>query len=160
MKLLDLFRHKPNLSVLEVHTFLRARHLRDGQVLSEQEIQDKCITNAFVTALAAALAGNTSVGTLWYHASGTGSLAEAATDTTLVAEVEARDIGTHTSAVGLFTSVATHTYAGIFDIFEHGLFTAAAAGTLADRTVLGGSIHVVAGDKIEWTFTMTFASGG
>jgi len=70
---------------------------------------------------------------------------------------EARDAGTQVDGGALYTSVATHTYAGGFAITEHGLFNVNAAGILMDRTVFS-EINVISGDKIEFTFTIQFSA--
>ena len=96
-----------------------------------------------------------------YHDSGTGTNGELAADSVLQTPCgEARTIGSQVEGTSKqYKSIATHTYAGGFAITEHGLFNAAAAGILMDRTVFG-AINVVATDKIEFTFTITFNSGG
>ena len=96
-----------------------------------------------------------------FHDSGTGVGAEAAGDSALGTPCgEARDIGTQVNTGGgVYTSVATNTYAGGFAITEHGLFSIAAGGILMDRTVFG-AINVVATNQIEFTFTITFTAGG
>jgi len=96
-----------------------------------------------------------------FHDSGTGVGAEAAGDSALGTPCgEARDIGTQVNTgAGVYTSVATNTYAGGFAITEHGLFNIAAGGILMDRTLFG-AINVVATNQIEFTFTITFTAGG
>lgn len=92
-----------------------------------------------------------------YHDSGTGTTAEANTDTALETPcAEARDTGTQTEGAtyNIYKSVATHTYAGSFAITEHGLFNASTSGTLMDRSVFS-AINVVAADKIEFTYQLT-----
>lgn len=49
---------------------------------------------------------------------------------------------------------------GTLAITEHGLFSAASAGTLWDRTVFA-AVNLVAGsDSLQVTHTTTFPSGG
>lgn len=152
----------PPESLIRVSTTLGIKHIRDGEVLSKQVIKDRVITTAFVNALVDALQAATYINNWKYHASGTGTNAEAIGDTTLQTPIaEARDAGTQGegATANIYQTVATHTYAGSFAITEHGLFDAAAAGVLADRTVFA-TVNVVAGDKIEYTFSTTLAAGG
>ena len=125
-------------------------------------IKDKVVTDAFVNKIVDGLQAAAYINNWKYHDSGTGVGAEAASDTTLGTPCgEARDVGTQVegATANVYKSVATHTYAGTFAITEHGLFDATTAGTLMDRTKFA-AINVVANDKIEFTFTITFSSGG
>jgi len=122
-----------------------------------------CVTDAYVALLVddlqAAQAGHS---TFSYHDSGTGTVAEAATDTALgTPSAEARDTGTQAegATANIYKSVATHTYGGSFAITEHGLFNAATAGTLMDRTKFA-AVNVANGEKIEFTYQLTCSSGG
>jgi hypothetical protein len=103
----------------------------------------------------------TDITTMNYHDSGTGTVAEAVTDTGLGTPCgEARDAGTKSKpTANQLRTVATHTYAGSFAITEHGIFSATTAGTLWDRSVFA-AINVVANDKIEFTYTCTVNAGG
>lgn len=154
--------------VIGVHTELVARHLRrdehgEYKEIGRRTVKDKCITDDFVEFVIAQLQTETSAfGDFKYHDSGEGVAAEDATDSALQTPCgEARTVGTQVEGATTkqYKSIATHTYAGGFTITEHGLFNAAAAGILMDRTVFGG-IAVVATDKIEYTFTITMNSGG
>jgi hypothetical protein len=95
-----------------------------------------------------------------YHASGTGTNAEAAGDTALQTEVASRQAGTQSEpAANQYRTVATITYAASFAITEHGLFSASSNGTVLDRSVFA-AINVVNGDGIQFTYTLTVNSGG
>ena len=126
-------------------------------------VKNKVVTTAFVNDIVDNLIAEVAAfGDYKYHDSGTGVGAEGAANTALgTACGEARDAGTQVegTSTNQYKSVATHTYAATFAITEHGLFNAATAGTLMDRTVFT-AINVVSGDKIEFTFTITFSSGG
>lgn len=126
-------------------------------------VNDKVVTDAYVALLVDDLqASQAAHSTFSFHDSGTGTVAEAAGDTTLgTACGEARDDGTQVegATANIYKSVATHTYAGTFAITEHGLFSALTGGTLMDRTVFS-AINVVADNQIEFTFEITFSSGG
>ena len=124
---------------------------------------DKVITDDFCEFIVDQLITETSAfGDFKYHDSGTGVVAENATDSGLGTPCgEARDIGSQEEGgtTKTYKSIATATYAGTFAITEHGLFNAAAAGILMDRTKFA-EINVVSGNQIEWTFTIAFTSGG
>jgi len=122
-----------------------------------------CVTDAYVALLVDELqADQAAHSTFKYHDSGTGVGAEAATDTALgTPTAEARDAGTQIegATANIYKSVATHTYGGSFAITEHGLFNAATAGTLMDRTKFA-AVNVANGEKIEFTYELTVSSGG
>jgi len=144
------------------HTYLLARHLRNGVEIDRREVHDRVVTTAFVNDIVDNLIAETSAfGDYKYHDSGTGTGDEAIGDTSLGTPCgEARDTGTQVEgAANVYTSVATHTYAGAFAITEHGLFNASTSGTLMDRTKFA-AINVSATDQIEFSFTITFTAGG
>lgn len=95
------------------------------------------------------------------HGYGTGTASEAVGDIALGAEQETpRGAGTKSQpAANQLRSVQTHTFAATFAITEHGIFSAATAGTLWDRSVFS-AINVVSGDAIQATYTATLSSGG
>lgn len=143
---------------------LSAKLIRGGKIIDLGIISTKLVTDAFVNYLVDALQDSTTypMDVFKYHDSGTGVVAEAVGDTALGTPCgEARDTGTQIegATAEIFKTVATHTYAGTFAITEHGLFSAAAAGTLMDRSVFT-AINVVASDKIEFTYELTCTSGG
>ena len=102
----------------------------------------------------------TTVGDFKYHASGTGTTAEAAGDTDLVAtDGITRAVGTQVESSSVaYQSVATLTYAGTLAITEHGLFNTAGSATLMDRTKFA-AINVAASDSIQFTYTITYTAG-
>ena len=67
---------------------------------------------------------------------------------------------TEGATANIYKSVATTTYTASKAIIEHGLFSQSTGTTLMDRTKLGAAINVVNGNQIEWTFQITFSSGG
>lgn len=114
-----------------------------------------------------AATGGADIGNFKYHACGTGAVAEAITDTALGAECTTALNPDSTRAVGSQSGATSKTYVTVgtltFDagaaITEHGLFSAASAGTLWDRTVFA-AINVVAADSIQFTYTLTISDGG
>lgn len=93
---------------------------------------------------------------------GTGSTAEAATQTALVTEVETRAAGTETvqtttvtgdtyQTVGTITATATRTIA------ELGIFDAATTGNMASRSLVSPTVGLAIGDSIQVTYKIVFA---
>lgn len=117
------------------------------------------ITTAFRDYLVDSLQNSTTapLDAFRYHASGTGSTAEANSQTTLVTEVASRSAGTQLegATANIYRTVGTISYAGTFAIVEHGVFSATTAGTLMDRSVFS-AINVGSGDAIEFTYEATF----
>lgn len=150
--------------VVSVTGMLSARAFRVGEDVEDLGIiSSHMVTDVLVNYLVDSLQ---STEANWvnfkYHDSGTGVVAEAAGDTALGTPTgEARSVGTQIegATANIYKSVVTHTYAGTFDITEHGLLNAASGGTLMDRSVFT-AIGVLANDKIEWTYQLTCVSGG
>lgn len=131
---------------------------RDGTKTHYGVVSKRLVTRAFVKRLAAQMAVDFSAADEWkWHASGTGSSAEANTETALVTEVETREAGTQADvsagATGNYRTVATHTYGAAFSIREHGIFNASSAGTMLDRSLFA-AITVGTGDSIEFTYDL------
>jgi len=154
-------------SVIRTKTCLIARHLRKNPKTGKYEEIDRRVeynrkvTTAFVNFIVDQLIAESSIfGDFKYHDSGTGVVAENPSDVGLGTPCgEARTIGSQEegSQTYEYKSIATHTYAGTFDITEHGLFNASSGVTLMDRTVFS-AIGVTSGDKIEFTFTIQFSA--
>lgn len=135
----------------------------DGTVTNYGRIGTRVVTTAFATALATYMfdASGTAPTAYDYHASGTGTTAEAIGDTALQTDSGvARVSGTPSNpGAGQYRNVGTMSFTGALAITEHGLFSAATAGTLLDRTVFS-AINVVNGDSIQFTYTLTISAGG
>ena len=160
---------------LMAHTTLIARKKElgpDGLYHYTDErrvVHDKVVTDVFCEDIVDNLIAEVSAfGDYKYHHSGTGVAAENATDTALgTPELDARTAGTQVEdSSKVYKSIATETFDGAAAITEHGLFNTAGAGgppvtggILMDRTVFG-AINVVNTNQIEWTFTISFTSGG
>lgn len=155
---------------LIAHTVLTARLIVDGEVTDvRREIRDKVVTDDFCEDIVDNLiAEGSPFGDYKYHHSGTGVGAEAAGDSGLgTPELDARTVGTQEEdSSKVYKSVATETFDDTAAITEHGLFNTAGAGgppvtggILMDRTKFT-AINVVNGNQIEWTFTISFTSGG
>lgn len=134
------------------------------------------VTNAgrdeLVDEFDAATAAGFDLTTFNYHAIGTGSTAEAATQTALTTELTTEYNPNSTRATGtqsqptsdVYSTVATNTLdSGTPTINEHGLLSQAATGggTLWDRS-LTGALPLVGtnGDGLQTTYNLTVASGG
>lgn len=133
-------------------------------------LSTKVITDAGVTYIRDDLNNNAQDITLYnFHACGTGTTAEATTDTALVTESttalnpdNTRATGTRSTPAGnQFRSVGTATFDASASITEHGLMSQAATGggSLFDRSVFT-AIAVLSGDSIQFTYTLTLSSGG
>lgn len=150
-------------AIIKGVTQLTAKHIRDGQVIEQRIVHNRVITTAGRDAIVDAFTGTFTLSTFNYHDCGTGTGDEAVGDTALGTAVsEARVSGTQSQPTSdVYQSVATITFSNSYAITEHGLFSQASkpGGTLLDRTKFA-AINVVSGDKIEFTFTATFASGG
>ena len=159
----DFNKKQKSGSVLELKGTLAARVIhKDGKVEDLGIIADKKVTDAFVAYLVDSLQDSSTypMDAFKYHDSGTGTNAENKTDTALQTPCgESRTVGTQIEGASawIFKTVVTHTYAGPFAITEHGVFSAATAATLMDRSVFA-AINVVATDKIEFTYQLTCQS--
>jgi len=138
--------------------------LDDYGVVSRQ-----VITDAGVAQVVNAFRGTFTLSNFNYHGLGTGSTAEAASQTALVTELttqyataNTRPTGTQSApAANQYQSVATITVSAAVTIAEHGLFSQAAApgGTLWDRSTFTG-LALNSGDSIIATYIATITSGG
>lgn len=130
-------------------------HVRDLGLIST-----KVVTDAGVAYLVDALQNLTEPENFKYHGSGTGTTAEAASQTALVTEVASRATGSQTegASANIYRTVGTVSYTSTLAITEHGLFSASSAGTMLDRSVFS-AINVVNGDSIEFTYDLTLPSG-
>jgi hypothetical protein len=140
----------------------------DGTWTDYGVVSYRVVTTAFVTALATALHTQASPGNLFYHAFGVGTGNEAVGDTGMGTELTTeynpdgtRPTGTHTSAAGVYESVATLTIdAGTPAVTEHGVMGAATgASTLIDRSKFA-AINLIASDSIVATYDLTLTAGG
>lgn len=120
----------------------------------------KVVTDAGVAYLVGCLTGANTSNVFRHHASGTGTTAELATQTVLTTEVASRTAGTQVvgSSANIYRTIGTIAYGSTFAVTEHGIFSAASAGTLLDRSMFA-AINVINGDSIEFTYELTLPSG-
>lgn len=123
-------------------------------------ISTKVVTTAGVNYIVDAFQNTTELENMKYHASGTGVAAEAVGDTALGTEVATRATGTTAegASANIYQTVGTIPYTATLAITEHGILSAAAVGTLLDRSVFS-AINVNNGDSIEFTYELTFPAG-
>ncbi len=124
---------------------------------------NRVVTDAFVDFVVDQLQTETSAfGDFKYHEMGLGTQAENANETALQTSTGiARATGTQTEGASsnIYKSVGTITADTTENITEHGLFNASSGVTMMDRTKFT-AINVVSGNQIEFTFQITFSSGG
>ena len=104
-----------------------------------------------------------------FHDSGTGTTPAAVTDTALQTQAgpttratasSQTSTGSSSTSPATMTSVGTINYTSTLAITEWGLFNQAAqGGHLWDHRVFS-AINVVSGDSIQFTYTLSVASGG
>lgn len=142
----------------------------DGRVLDLGLASLRVVTNAGVAFIVDAFQNLTEVEVLKYHGIGTGTVAEAATDTALAAELttqynpdNTRATGSTTEGAGtnVYRTVGTNTVDAAVAITEHGVFSQAATGggTLLDRSVFA-AVNLASGDSLQTTYDLTFPAGG
>ena len=148
----------------------------DGRVIVSPDVgmgpgvtSRKVITDAGVAFLVDAWQNSTEMENMKYHGIGTGSTAEAASQTALVTESttalnpdSTRATGTTTeTSANVFRSVGTNTVDNTVSVAEHGIFSQAATGggTLWDRS-LTGTQSLSSGDSLQTTYDCTVSSGG
>ena len=143
---------------------LRIRVIRsNGRIEDLGVVSKRVVTDAFVNYVVNAMQDSATypMDVFKYHGSGTGTTAEAAGDTGLVTEVGSRVAGTQAAGASsnIYKTVATISYTASYAITEHGVFSAATGGTLVDRSVFS-AVNVANGDSIQFTYELTFSSGG
>jgi hypothetical protein len=134
----------------------------DGRRIDYGTVGYRVVTTAFVSYVVDQLQTETSTfGDFKFHANGTGSTAENASDTAMETDSGvARTSGTQTEASAtVYQSVGTLAFTSTLALREHGLFNVLTVGTLMDRTVFA-AINVVSGDSVQNTYSLTIAAGG
>jgi hypothetical protein len=129
----------------------------------------RVVTDAGVAAIADSFGNTFENETLNFHGMGTGGTAEAASQTALVTELtteynpnSTRATGTQTTPTNVYQTIGTNTIdSGTPAITEHGIFSQAATGggTMLDRSLFS-AINLASGDGIQFTYQLTFTSGG
>jgi hypothetical protein len=142
----------------------------DGERLPLGLVGHKVVTTVGVTKIVDFLrASDVATGQAFkFHGIGTGSTAEAIGDTTLVTELTTEYAPDSTRPTGSQTNNGANVYRTVGTITvdatpgaairEHGVFSAATAGSLLDRTVFA-AITLSSGDSIAATYDLTVAAG-
>lgn len=130
----------------------------------------KLVTDAGVAYLAADFAGGSNDSNLFkFHAFGSGTTAESASQTALVTEYtteyatdNTRPTGSQSSSTNVYTTVGTFSPDATVTVSEHGLLTQAAnsGGTMWDRSKFTGVGLTGSADSLQATHATTFPSGG
>lgn len=168
MKIIDLIRGNKEApqprGTLTLTGVLSAKVLhKDGTVEDRGVICREKVTTAFANYLVDAMvsgSGTYPMDVFIYHDCGTGTTAEANSQTALVTPYGgARASGTKVEGASsnIFRSVGTISFTGTLAITEHGLFSASSSGTLLDRSVFS-AINVVSGDGIQFTYELTVSA--
>jgi len=140
---------------------------RDGEILNYGLASLRVVTTAGVAFIVDAFQNLVELEIMKYHGIGTGTNAEAVGDTGLQTELTTEYIVNSTRATGtttenaanIYETVATNEVDATVAITEHGIFSAAAAGTLLDRSVFS-AVNLVSGDQIQTTYRFTVTAGG
>jgi hypothetical protein len=134
-------------------------------------ISCRVVTNAGVAFIVDSFQGLVEPEAMRFHALGTGSTAEAATQTALVTELTTQYSTANTRPQGTlgeksgdsttFETVATVTVSAAVGVTEHGILSQAAVGggVLLDRSVFA-VVNLGAGESLQATYQLTVPSGG
>lgn len=157
--------------IMTAYATLRARLRKvSGEWIDYGVLSYRVVTDAGVGFIVDAFQNTVELEIMKYHGVGTGGTAEAAGQTALVTESttalnpdSTRATGTTTegASANIYRTVGTVTFDGTAAITEHGIFSQAATGggTMLDRSLFS-AINVGSGDSIQFTYELTFTSGG
>ena len=148
------------------HRIIRA----DGEIVDLGLASMRVVTTAGVNAIVDSFQNTFELENFKFHGIGTGSVAEASTDTALGSELTTQYNPDSTRATGtlaegsssnIFKTVATNTVDAVAAVTEHGIFSQAAApgGTLLDRSVFS-AVNLASGDSLQTTYELTVNAGG
>lgn len=141
----------------------------DGEILELGLASMRVVTTAGCNFLVDAMQGTVEPEILKYHGVGTGTNAEASSDTALQTEsttiltvdsTRATGSLTEGASANVFRTVGTVSFDGGGAITEHGVFSQAATGggTLLDRSVFS-AVNVISGDGLQATYDYTITAG-
>jgi hypothetical protein len=131
----------------------------------------RVVTTAGVNFIVDAFQGIVEPELMKYHGVGTGSTAEAASQTALVTELTTQYSASNTRPTGtlgelagnanVFETTATISVSAGVALTEHGIFSqaAVAGGTMIDRSVFS-AVNLLSGESLLATYDLTFPSGG
>lgn len=142
----------------------------DGTITDYGVVSRRVVTTVGVGYIVDAFQNLTEAENMKFHGFGTGVGAEAVGDTALGTELttqyavdSTRPTGTTAegASANIFRTVATLSpdTGGTIAVTEHGVFSAASAGVLLDRSVFS-AVNLVAGsDSLQATYELTFTAG-
>lgn len=146
--------------------YMKIRRRGSAEWRDEGLVSEQCVTNDFCELLVDTLQeiSGASLANFCYHDFGTGTDPEDPTDSGLQIPLgESREVGTQVEGATtlIYKSVATHVFttSGTSAITEHGIFNAAASGTLLDRSVFAAR-NMDLGDSMQVTYTLECVAGG
>lgn len=133
-------------------------------------VSRKVVTDTGVAFIVDAFQNTTEIENLKFHALGTGTTAEAASQTALVTELTTAYNPDNTRATGsltegasanIFRTVGTNTVDATAAVTEHAIMSQAATGggTMLDRSVFT-AVNLASGDSLQSTYDLTLTSGG
>lgn len=143
----------------------------DGRVLDYGIASYRVVTTAGVGFIVDAHQNSVELENMKYHGFGTGTGAEASSDTALGTEFtteyatnSTRPTGSLTegASANIFETAATFTpdSGGTLAVTEHGIFSASSAGVLLDRSKFAAvNIDSASGDSIVATYDLTYTAG-
>lgn len=142
----------------------------DGSRLDLGLVSARVVTTAGVNYIVSAFQNLVEPELMRFHGMGTGTTAEATSDTALATELTTQYTTTSTRPQGtlaqgatanIFQTVATVSVKAAAAITEHGIFTQAAApgGTLLDRSVFA-AVNLAANESVQYTYELTLPAGG
>lgn len=156
------------LTIPTVYGSLYAKVIHaDGSVTNYGCISHRVVTDVGVGYIVDAFQNSVELENQKYHGFGTGTTNEAAGDTALVTELttqyavdSTRPTGTTTEGAtgNIYRTVATLSPDIAAAITEHGIFSAASAGVLLDRSKFA-AINLGTTDSLQATYEFTITSG-
>jgi hypothetical protein len=145
-------------------------HRADGTIVDYGIVSRRVVTDVGVQFIVDAFQNLTELENMKYHGFGTGGAAEAAGNTALTTELTTQYVADNTRPTGttteggtgnVYRTVATLSpdSGGTLAITEHGVFSAASAGVLLDRSLFAAVNVVAASDSLAATYDLTLNSG-
>lgn len=144
---------------------------RDGDVTDLGLASCRVVTDAGVQFIVDAFQNLTELENMRFHGLGTGTSAEAATQTALVTELTTAYSTSNTRPTGTlgeksgdaktYETTATITVSASVAATEHGIFSQAsnAGGVLLDRSLFS-AVNLASGESLQATYQLTFPSNG
>ena len=148
-----------------------AKIARDGTVTDFGLASCRVVTTAGVGYIVDAFQNLTEMENMKYHGLGTGTTAEASSQTALVTELTTQYSSSNTRPTGttgeqsgnpnVYETTATITVSASVAATEHGIFSQAATGggVMLDRSLFS-VVNLASGESIQATYDLTLPAGG